>query len=386
MNVKNAEMINKVIDPDLEKRDILESEIPRDVLDILLKDRTTGENIKWMTDSYEHLESTFDIKMGIHDSIDADTISRPGNKIIRPRVDKSKEEQRARVQKKAEVFTPSWICNNMNNLIDAAWFERKTSPFTVEGHKSWRATRKPIVFPKKLKKTWLDFVTEVRLEITCGEAPFLVSRYDTTTGEIIPIPERIGILDRNQVFGFKFGDKFIIGDEFAFTVAQGQTDQINTSGENAGRFRIGFKSAPVIAEDAGIVVGKRDGLVEVISIQSRNHTQTGQGLETVADTDDKFAVINKFLQLIAQIEFDSVGENGSGTQVVAERESADEAEQVVLLKFVFSGQKIVEVDKFGIGTGEGTGCGGFAFAVETESGDNESFDFFVHGIKCDNLR
>ena len=79
MNVKNAEMINKVIDPDLEKRDILESEIPRDVLDILLKDRTTGENIKWMTDSYEHLESTFDIKMGIHDSIDADTISRPGN-------------------------------------------------------------------------------------------------------------------------------------------------------------------------------------------------------------------------------------------------------------------------------------------------------------------
>ena len=195
-NVKNTEMINRVIDPDLEKRDILESEIPRDVLDILLKDRTTGKNILWMTDGYEHLESIFGIKMGIHDPIDADAISRPGNKIIRPRVDKSKEEQRARVQKKAEVFTPSWICNNMNNLIDAAWFERKTSPFTVEGHKSWRATRKPIVFPKKLKKTWLDFVTEVRLEITCGEAPFLASRYDTTTGEIIPIPERIGILDR----------------------------------------------------------------------------------------------------------------------------------------------------------------------------------------------
>ena len=64
MNVKSAEMINKVIDPDLEKRDILESEIPRDVLDILLKDRTTGENIKWMTDGYERHESTFDIKMG----------------------------------------------------------------------------------------------------------------------------------------------------------------------------------------------------------------------------------------------------------------------------------------------------------------------------------
>ena len=184
-----------VMDPSF-SRDILESDIPRDVLDVLLLDRTTGKNILWMTDGYEHLESVFDVKMGIHDEIDADVISRPGNKIIRPRVDKSKEEQRKRVVGKAEVFTPSWICNAMNNLMDAAWFDRKTSPFTIEGNKSWRATRKPIVFPKKLKKTWIDFITEVRLEITCGEAPFLASRYDTTTGEVIPIPERIGILDR----------------------------------------------------------------------------------------------------------------------------------------------------------------------------------------------
>ena len=36
-----------------------------------------------------------------------------------------------------------------------------------------------------------------RLEITCGEAPYLVSRYDTTTGELIVPPiRRIGFLDR----------------------------------------------------------------------------------------------------------------------------------------------------------------------------------------------
>ncbi len=183
------------IDPDF-TRDVLESDIPKDVLRILLADRTTGKNIKWMTDGYEHLESDFKVKMGVLDEINADVISRPGCKIIRPRVDKSKEEQRKRVVGKAEVFTPSWICNAMNNLIDAAWFGRKTSPFTIEGKKSWRATKKKVNFPKKLKKTWLDFVTEVRLEITCGEAPFIASRYDTTTGEMIPIPERIGILDR----------------------------------------------------------------------------------------------------------------------------------------------------------------------------------------------
>jgi len=198
MNAKKRDCLKPgrgVIDPDF-SRDVLESDIPRDVLDVLLKDMTTGHNIMWMTDNYLHLESTFDVKMGPNDEINADVISRPGNKVIRPRVDKTREEQRKRVVGKAEVFTPSWICNAMNNLVDNAWFECKISPFNVEGHKSWKATKKSVKFPKKLKKTWLDYVKETRVEITCGEAPFLASRYDTTTGEVIPIPERIGVLDR----------------------------------------------------------------------------------------------------------------------------------------------------------------------------------------------
>ena len=42
----------------------------------------------------------------------------------------------------------------------------------------------------------MKYVDSKRLEITCGEAPYLVSRYDTTTGEFLPIKKRIGILDR----------------------------------------------------------------------------------------------------------------------------------------------------------------------------------------------
>lgn len=34
------------------------------------------------------------------------------------------------------------------------------------------------------------------MEITCGEAPYLVSRYDTVTGKSIKIHNRIGLLDR----------------------------------------------------------------------------------------------------------------------------------------------------------------------------------------------
>ena len=34
------------------------------------------------------------------------------------------------------------------------------------------------------------------LEITCGEAPYMVTRYDTVTGEEIPLSERVGFVDR----------------------------------------------------------------------------------------------------------------------------------------------------------------------------------------------
>ena len=40
------------------------------------------------------------------------------------------------------------------------------------------------------------YVDAKRLEISCGEAPYLVSRYDTVTGKEITIEQRIGLLDR----------------------------------------------------------------------------------------------------------------------------------------------------------------------------------------------
>jgi hypothetical protein len=45
-------------------------------------------------------------------------------------------------------------------------------------------------------KTWKHYIRDTRLEMACGEAPYITSRYDTTTGEFIPIENRIGLLDR----------------------------------------------------------------------------------------------------------------------------------------------------------------------------------------------
>ena len=109
---------------------------------------------------------------------------------------KTKERQTDRSKDMAEVFTPSWVCNAQNNLVDEAWFGRKEVFCTEQGDNShhWLPTTGKIQFPQG--KTWRDYVRATRMEMTCGEAPYLVSRYDTTTGELIPIRERIGLLDR----------------------------------------------------------------------------------------------------------------------------------------------------------------------------------------------
>jgi hypothetical protein len=115
-----------------------------------------------------------------------------------PRVQKDKEMQQSRVRDMAEVFTPSWICNAQNNLIDSAWFGREnvfnTETTNPDGTHTWIVNPDKITFPEG--KTWKHYVRDTRLEMTCGEAPYITSRYDTTTGEFIPIDKRIGILDR----------------------------------------------------------------------------------------------------------------------------------------------------------------------------------------------
>ncbi len=118
--------------------------------------------------------------------------------MIVPRAFKSREHQQQRSREMAEVFTPSWICNKQNNLIDNAWFGREnvfnTEIDSPDGSHTWKPVEGNIEFPEGL--TWRDYVTENRLEITCGEAPYLVSRYDAVTGELLPIEMRIGLLDR----------------------------------------------------------------------------------------------------------------------------------------------------------------------------------------------
>ena len=190
-------------------RDILEWHVPEEVLAVLLKDRSTGCNLIWATDDYAVRGKGF----GANDEMQVAQIADRDHPVIRPRVDKNAEKQRQRSVKRAEVFTPSWICNKQNNLVDAAWFgwkKRDSSPFNTEllmggppssaaadatdMSLSWKTSLQRVKFPNG--KTWQEYVKAPRLEVSCGEAPYLVSRYDTVSGRVIPVGERIGLLDR----------------------------------------------------------------------------------------------------------------------------------------------------------------------------------------------
>ena len=141
------------------------------LLDILLLDRTTKKNIIWATDSYEKYGKEFSQKKRISPEL----VTGIYRKLIQPRASKSREEQRRRTKDKAEVFTPLIVIDKINKEIDK------------EGE-----------YGRISKENWQNYVSELKLEITCGEAPFIASRYNPTsnTGKLIKLKNRVGFLDR----------------------------------------------------------------------------------------------------------------------------------------------------------------------------------------------
>ena len=173
------------------------------VLDTLLKDRSTGKNIIWATDPPEELQTVMYEPVTDRSQITAQQLGLTHYEVVLPRMMKQTDTQQQRTRKKGEVFSPAWVCNKMNNALDADWFgalgaEESAGQFTVELPQGWQTVETPVQFPvcKGRTPAWVQYVQSRRLEVTCGEAPFLASRYDAATGEMIPVARRIGILDR----------------------------------------------------------------------------------------------------------------------------------------------------------------------------------------------
>ena len=173
------------------------------VLDTLLKDKSTGKNIIWATDPPEELQTVMYEPVTDRSQITTQQLGLTHYEVVLPRMMKQTDTQQQRTRKKGEVFSPAWVCNKMNNALDADWFralgaEENAGQFTVELPQGWQTVETPVQFPvcKGRTPAWVQYVQSRRLEVTCGEAPFLVSRYDAATGEMIPVARRIGVLDR----------------------------------------------------------------------------------------------------------------------------------------------------------------------------------------------
>ncbi|MCQ2077478.1 MAG: restriction endonuclease subunit M [Bacteroidaceae bacterium] len=194
---ENIDILEEVInayDPEVMERLLWDHSRPTE--NKLISDLNVDghHHIYWATDNYETEGKGF----CFFDEIQIASVTGKYNTLVRPRCVKSKEEQEQRTREKAEVFTPSWVCNAQNNLVDEAWFGMP-NVFNTEhpDTHTWIPREEHIPFPTKDGKTWQDYVWDKRLEMACGEAPYLVSRYDTTTGEpITELKMRIGLLDR----------------------------------------------------------------------------------------------------------------------------------------------------------------------------------------------
>ena len=176
---------------------------PEGVLEKLVEDKTFSDaqagvkrNIVFGTDAYKDEYPNCDI----YSPITAKFLMRcPAP--VKPRVEKSRDEQSSRTKKSAEVFTPFWLCGKMVNYLDdeIVSTQRRSDAECAEnssrvdhgGRRDGKAGA-----PRTPPVDWRSYVDARVLEITCGEAPFIVSRYDAASGELIPIEKRIGVLDR----------------------------------------------------------------------------------------------------------------------------------------------------------------------------------------------
>lgn len=152
---------------DISENDIRE-QMPA-ILDTLLIDRTTStpkkiRNIIWANENYIQYGKYY----GVSHQIKPKLITGHMGNIIIPRALKPQYVQKERTKSKAEVFTPTWVVKKQNDVIDASYREDDLQTY--------------------INRKWL--------EITCGEAPYMATRYDMETGHIVPLSERVGFVDR----------------------------------------------------------------------------------------------------------------------------------------------------------------------------------------------
>jgi hypothetical protein len=246
------------------------------LLEILLQDKTTSKNVLWASDSYEKMGESYlfqsEIKIGL--------ITGDFGILIQPRAIKSKEEQLYRTRDKAEVFTPLSIVKQMNDACHS-------DPIT--------------------ENNWQNYVALLKIEITCGEAPYIVSRYDPVSDsqELLTLSDRVGFLDSKLGVVSRYCDTlddWIKWAKIAFKSSYGyewQGDSLLIARENLlytfiDYYEDKFKKTPCLdlqKEIAEIIVWnifQMDGLKYVIPMSCKIDKILVKGEETLFEKKEDY--------------------------------------------------------------------------------------------------
>ena len=122
-------------------------------------------NIIWANDNYIEQDATLYAPTA---QIKSQLILGDNCDLIRSRAQKTASMQKQRTKSNAEVFTPIRIIEMQNSAVETEYLTDDLETYT--------------------KRKWL--------EITCGEAPYMTSRYDMVSGESIPLSKRVGFIDK----------------------------------------------------------------------------------------------------------------------------------------------------------------------------------------------
>ena len=232
------------------------------ILDILLIDRTRTtkrktHNILWATDSYLSYGHGRSNPYSPTSEIQRELITGEHEKLIQPRAAKSRQEQTRRTKDKAEVFTPLKVVKAMNDDIEQ-------SLHLPPDH------------------TWQDYLAARWLEITCGEGPFITSRYNPVSNsrQIIKPDNRVGFLDRKLRVVNKHCDTvedWLHYAEIALKSCYGyefQGDSLLIARENVlmtmnDFYKVKFEGSPNLASqseiDGGLATDQLEHFAEIIS-------------------------------------------------------------------------------------------------------------------------
>ena len=145
-----------------------------------------------------------------------------------------------------------------------------------------------------------------------------------------------------RLFQF-FESRFIASNKLSFGMGDWQ-QEIFAAGKEGALFVVGARLDPTSQVAARVVPGKRRGwAVGIIGVEQ---SRLDEHLEAVADAEQELACFAELLHHVGQMVTDLVGKNTTSGDVVAETESAGDAEDLVVGSELWRFEQAIQVQRF----------------------------------------